>query len=82
MTKITLSTGDKYTIETPASKIMRDVHERDWLTIEDNGRDIAIRCAHIIAIEEDTAAIIKESELEALPKAKSFLSLGGKLYRL
>ena len=62
MTKITLSTGDKYTIETPSSKIMEAVNKETWLKIEDNSRDIAIRCDHIIAVEEDTAAIIKEAE--------------------
>lgn len=70
MTKITLSTGDKYTIETPSSKIMEAVNKEIWLMIEDNGRDIAIRCDHIIAVEEDTAAIIKESEQATEPHIK------------
>lgn len=67
MTKITLSTGDKYTIEAPAAEIMQAMNRDRWISLEDNGRDIRVRSSHIVAIEEDTAAIIKEAEQATAP---------------
>lgn len=61
MTKITLSTGDKYTLNANASDIMKEIERGGWLMIEDDGRDIAVRTNHIIAVEEDSNAIIKEA---------------------
>lgn len=63
MTKITLSTGDKYTIEAPAAEIIKAMNRDKWVNLEDDGRDIRVRSSHIVAIEEDTAAIIKEAEM-------------------
>lgn len=63
MTRITLSTGDKYIIEAPAADLMQKMNRDRWINLEDNGRDIRIRSAHIVAIEEDTAAIIKEAKM-------------------
>lgn len=59
MTKITLSTGDKFTINASSAEIMKQTEKDGWIMVEDNGRDIAIRSSHIIAVEEDTAAVIK-----------------------
>lgn len=67
MTKITLSTGTTYTVEVAADEIKRAIDHNRWIMIEDDSRDIAIRSSHIIAIEEDTAAIIKEAEKAAIP---------------
>lgn len=64
MTRITLSTGDKYTIEAPAAEIIKAMNRDRWISLEDDGRDIRVRSSHIVAIEEDTAAIIKEAEKE------------------
>lgn len=61
MTRITLSTGDKYTLNANASDIMKEIERGGWLMIEDDGRDIAVRTNHIIAVEEDSNAIIKEA---------------------
>lgn len=68
MTKITLSTGDKYTIEAPAAEIMQAMNRDRWISLEDDGRDIRVRSSHIVAIEEDTAAIIKEAEKDAIKR--------------
>lgn len=61
MTKITLSTGDKYTLNKHASDIMKDIERRGWVMLEDDGRDLAIRADHIVAVEEDSDAILKEA---------------------
>lgn len=61
MTKIILSTGDKYTLNIQADEVLKMLQNK-WIFLEDDSRDIAIKSAHIIAIEEDTAAIIKEAE--------------------
>ena len=78
MTKITLSTGDKYTIEAPAAEIMQAMNRDRWISLEDNGRDIRVRSSHIVAIEEDTAAIIKEAERE-VGEIHSCINCGKKL---
>ena len=62
MTRITLSTGDKYTIEAPAAEIIKAMNRDRWISLEDDGRDIRVRSSHIVAIEEDTAALIKEAD--------------------
>lgn len=70
MTRITLSTGDKYTIEAPAAEIIKAMNRDRWISLEDDGRDIRVRSSHIVAIEEDTAAIIKEAEREQEQRGK------------
>lgn len=62
MTKIILSTGDKYIVNTPPNEIIERSCQDEWVFIEDDSRDIAIRSSHIAAIEEDFAALIKEAE--------------------
>lgn len=61
MTKITLSTGDSYYVNKPSSDIMPTIAQHSWVFIEDDGRDIAIRTDHIVAIEDDHSSIIAEA---------------------
>ena len=61
MTRIILSTGDRYVVESSSSEIMEEISRGGWIMIEDNGRDIALRSVHIIAVEDITAPIIKEA---------------------
>lgn len=61
MTRITLSTGDKYILNAHSADIMKEIERGGWLMIEDDGIDIAIRTNHVIAVEEDSNAILKEA---------------------
>lgn len=69
MTKVILSTGDKYVIDGPSAKIMQEIDKGGWIKLDDNGRDIAVRACNIIAIEDYTNAIIKEAT-ESARKSK------------
>ena len=57
-TRIILSTGDKYVITRPSQEIMEAIKHSPWIFVEDDGRDIAIRTDHIIALEEDRNPIV------------------------
>ncbi len=61
MTRITLSTGDKYFLSEHYSEIFNEVKRDGWILIEDDGRDIAVRSSHIVAIEEYSDSLLKES---------------------
>lgn len=59
MTRIKLSDGSMYVLEKPAQEILEGMKHSPWIFFEDNGRDIAVRTDHIIALEEDNSAIIE-----------------------
>lgn len=65
MTRIILSTGDKYVVASSSAEIMEEISRGGWINIEDSGRDIAVRSDHIIAVEDITTPIIKEADVTA-----------------
>lgn len=62
MTKIILSNGTQYLTDFPAETILEGMRNREWIFVEDTGRDIVIRVSDIAALEKSTEDIIQPSE--------------------
>ena len=62
MTKIILSNGTQYLTDFPAETILEGMRNREWIFVEDTGRDIVIRVSDISALEKTTEGIIQPSE--------------------
>ena len=59
MIRILLSSGAMYAIDKSAQDILEGMKHSPWIFFEDNGRDIAVRTDHIIALEEDNNPIVE-----------------------